>query len=85
METYPFVLSDASISIEGLWQDGSRRYNGESSLSEEVLECISAKYKTRLQGTYLNDLVYLLAVLLICCSHIAFLVIGSSIAIWIGV
>ena len=85
MAAYPFVLADASISVEGLRQDDSRRYGCEGGLGEEVLVYVSRSVKARLQGTYLDDLVHLLAVPLVCCSHVAFLVIGPPVAIWIGV
>lgn len=35
--------------------------------------------------THLNDLVHLLAVLVVCRSHVAFLVIWASVTVWVRV
>ena len=67
MATCPFVLAYATAVVEGRWQYESGRYDCEGSLGEEVLGRVSRWFKERLPGgMYLNDLVHLLAVPLIC-------------------
>lgn len=65
--TYPFVLLELAVLVVCGRQHDSRRYDGEGSFCKEVLnEYCQYVPKGRIEGgTYLDDLVDLVVVLLV--------------------